>query len=258
MELEASSSFPYDLCYHHNLQGFIYSLLRGTDYEVLHDKGGCRFFSFSNIIPPTPMVKKESERNLVIASPDDYFIETLSKRLYRLVDKDVKIGPMTFTVKGNKSFRARLPDDGFSEFSLASGTPIVVRIPRYRYEEYGIKPKKDYEYAYWRKEYTPKVFIKQLEENLAKKYSGYAGLETDQVPTLEKLRFKKQVAIPLRMKSKEGTVIGTLWEFYLQPLNGHKRDMLQFGLDAGFGEMNSLGFGFMNLHEQRRSYDKNG
>ena len=249
--LEASSSFPYDLCYHHNLQGFIYSLLRGTEYAGIHDKDGCRFFSFSNLIPPTPIVKKGSRRSLVIASPDDHFIETLSQRLHQLAAKEARIGRMTFTVKRIKQFRTQLPIDRSCELTLASGTPIVVRIPRYRYGEYGIEPKKDYEYAYWRKEYTPTAFIKQLEENLAKKYSGYTGLETDPEPILEKLRFKKQVAVPLRMKGKESTVIGTLWEFYLQPLNGQKRDMLQFGLDAGFGEMNSLGFGFMNASNDR-------
>jgi len=251
VRLVASSSFPYDLGYHHNLQGLIYTLTRGTEYSGLHDQDGCRFFSFSNLIPPSPIVKKGSERSLIIASPDNHFIETLSEKLHQLSGREVRIGSMTFTVKSARPFDVALPENGFSEVTLTSGTPIIVRIPRYRYEEYGIEPKKNYDYAYWRKEYTPTAFIKQLEENLGKKYSEHTGLATEPEPILEKLRFKKQVAVPLRMKDKESTVIGTLWEFCLQPLNGQKRDILQFGLDAGFGEMNSLGFGFMNTSNGR-------
>jgi CRISPR-associated endoribonuclease Cas6 len=247
MRLCADSTFPYDHGYHHNLQGFIYTLTRGTEYSGLHDQDGCRFFSFSNLIPPSPIVKKGSGRSLVIASPDNRFIETLSGKLRQLSGREVRIGSMTFTVKGVRIFDLALPEDDFSEFTLTSGTPIVVRIPRYRYEEYGIKPRKDYEYAYWRKEYTPTAFVKQIEENLTKKYGEYTGKQPEPNPIFDRLRFKKQVAVPIQMKGTESTVIGTLWEFHLQPSNGPKRDILQLGLDAGFGEMNSLGFGFMNM-----------
>jgi CRISPR-associated endoribonuclease Cas6 len=252
VRLVASSSFPYDLGYHHNLQAFIYTLTRGTEYSGLHDQDGCRFFSFSNLIPPSPIVKKGSERSLIIASPDNHFIETLSKRLYQLSGREVRIGSMTFTVKGVRLFDLALPEDDFREFTLTSGTPIIVRIPRYRYEEYGIEPKKNYEYAYWRKEYTPTAFLKQVEENLTKKYGEYAGKQPEPNPIFDRLRFKKEVAIPIQMKGKESTVIGTLWEFHLQASNGQIRDILQLGLDAGFGEMNSLGFGFMNIAEHDR------
>jgi CRISPR/Cas system endoribonuclease Cas6 (RAMP superfamily) len=36
VKLEAASSFPYDLRYHHNLQGFIYAQIKGTNYSDLH------------------------------------------------------------------------------------------------------------------------------------------------------------------------------------------------------------------------------
>ncbi len=36
-------------------------------------------------------------------------------------------------------------------------------------------------------------------------------------------------------------------KFSFSYLGGEKRELLQFGLDAGFGEENSLGFGFMNV-----------
>ncbi|MEM3192943.1 MAG: CRISPR-associated endoribonuclease Cas6 [Candidatus Parvarchaeota archaeon] len=40
-------------------------------------------------------------------------------------------------------------------------------------------------------------------------------------------------------------MIGTVWEFGFEA--DVNRDMIQFALDVGLGERNSLGFGFMNL-----------
>jgi len=173
-------------------------------------------------------------------------IASLRDEAKRMDKGEIKIGGMAFRLEKSKTVETGIPE-GFGEFTLDSGTPIVVRIPRYRLKEYGITPSRDYDYVYWRKEHTPTPFIKQLEENLIKKYGEYSGRETDESPIFEKVRFLKQVAVPLHMNQRETTVIGALWEFLLRALDDRKRDMLQFALDAGFGEMNSLGFGFMNL-----------
>jgi len=233
--------------YHHNLQGFIYRLIKFSGYDGLHDRRGCKFFSFSNLIPPSRTVQPGSLKNLVIASPDSDFVRAVQSEAKKVEGTVIKIGAMNFRLLDSRLLDARLPED-FEECRLIAGTPIVVRIPRYRLPEYGIKPARDYEYVYWRKDYTPTAFVKQLEENLIKKYKEYCDMEAGTtMPLFEKLRFKKQVAIPLEMKGQEATIIGTLWDFHFNPLNGLKRDILQFGLDAGIGEMNSLGFGFMNL-----------
>ena len=184
----------------------------------------------------------------MIASPDSDFVRAMQSEAKKIEGTVIKIGAMNFRLLDSRLLDARLPED-FEEFRLITGTPIVARIPKYRLPEYGIEPARDYDYVYWRKEYTPTAFIKQLEENLAKKYNEYYSAEVEPPPIVEKLHFKKQVAVPLQMKSAETTIIGTLWEFLFSHLNGLKRYMIQFGLDAGFGEMNSLGFGFMNLHD---------
>jgi len=173
-------------------------------------------------------------------------IASLQDEVKRIIGEEIKIGDMTFRLQGLRMAETNVPGS-FEEFMLGSGTPIIVRIPRHRLEEYAITPTRDYDYIYWRKEHTLTPFIKQLEENLLKKYDEYSGTETDGTPIFEKVRFMKQVAVPLRIGVTETTVIGTLWEFYLRAFDDRKREMLQFGLDAGFGEMNSLGFGFMNL-----------
>jgi CRISPR-associated endoribonuclease Cas6 len=181
---------------------------------------------------------------------------TLMEKLRRFVGRTLGIGEMIFILEGFEPLEPRIPE-GYGECVISAGTPIVIRIPRYRCGEYTITPERDYAYVYWRKEYTPTAFIKQLEDNLAKKYMEYSGMKVESFPLFERLRFRKQVAVPLQMRSEETTVIGTLWDFHIQALNDLKRDILQFGLDAGLGEMNSLGFGFVNLHEQGRFHGKN-
>jgi len=252
MRLRADSTFSYNHGYHHNLQGFIYRLMRRVGYDDLHDRKGCKFFSFSNVIPPTRTIEKGSIRSVVVASPDEDLIRTMQGELEEMWGSDIKLGNMSFRLEGSRLFDIELPED-FHECTLIAGTPIVVRIPKYRLSQYEIDPARDYDYIYWRKEHTPTAFVNQLEENIVKKYKEYSSVEVKSLQIFEKLRFKKQVAVPLKMKGKETTVIGTLWEFHFQALNGSKREILQFGLDAGFGEMNSLGFGFMNVADGNAS-----
>jgi CRISPR-associated endoribonuclease Cas6 len=250
LTLRSTRSSPYDLSYHRNLQGFIYNLIRKAGYLDLHDKPGCKFFSFSNIIPPTPRIESGSRKSLVIASPYGALIEALNAEVERLLGVEVKIGNMRFRLDESALFEARLPDD-FSGCTLTSGTPIVVRIPRHRYQEYGIEPRKDYDYAYWREHYPLVAFVRQIDENLSKKYAEFRGENGHGEPLVESLGLEliKQVAVPLPIAEAQTTVIGTLWSFRLGHLNFAKRRIAEFGLDAGFGEMNSLGFGFMNLQK---------
>ena len=39
------------------------------------------------------------------------------------------------------------------------------------------------------------------------------------------------------------TIFATFWEFWIDEIN----ELIRFGLDAGIGERNTLGFGFLNL-----------
>jgi len=251
VRLRAQDTFPYELGYHHDFQGFIYGLLRGTSYESLHDKVRYKFFCFSNLVPPTRTISRDSLRTLVVSSPDDTFIRTIQERLVAHQGLPIKLGGMTFKVERAEHRRVMLPSSALEEIVLTSGTPIVVRIPPYRWKEYGIRPRKGYRFVYWRSEHTPTAFIRQLEENLVKKYSQYFSAEEQPGLSLfERLKFRKQVAVPLKMRGEESTIIGTLWDFRFGPMDDIKRRILQFGLDAGFGEMNSLGFGFMNITER--------
>jgi len=67
-------------------------------------------------------------------------------------------------------------------------------------------------------------------------------------PTLfQKIKFKKQISTKIRIHAEdlEQIIIGTTWEFGFDMYSNRK--LIQFALDCGLGERNSLGFGFMNL-----------
>jgi CRISPR-associated endoribonuclease Cas6 len=137
---------------------------------------------------------------------------------------------------------------------MITGTPIIIRIPREKYIKYGISPPSNYDYLYWKADHPLELFLSQLWVNLQKKYNEYTktniadrSLYHSNKPLsfFGELIFKKQISTKLFVKNTEQTVIGTTWEFLFE---GHKyREMIQFALDVGLGERNSMGFGFMNL-----------
>ena len=63
----------------------------------------------------------------------------------------------------------------------------------------------------------------------------------------DRLKFKKEVAVTLRMDNTEFIMIGTVWrsleKFNINRENG---DFYRFIMDCGLGEKNSMGFGFIN------------
>jgi len=236
----------YDKRYYHNLQGFIYSLLKGTAYDDLHNKGSCKFFCFSNIFPHENM-KTEDSRKFMISSPDLPLVHLLKEKLdgIRETQKPINIGEMFFRVESVSTLKPKVG----KSCSLITGTPVVLRIPRDNYSKYGIVPTKEYPYLYWRKDYSFEAFLRQLEDNLTKKYNEFhkTGIKPEQI--FSQFFFKKQVCNHAIINGKEFKLIGSIWNFPLQGLSKQQQEIIQFGLDAGFGELNSLGFGFMNVVE---------
>jgi CRISPR-associated endoribonuclease Cas6 len=226
-------------------------LLDETPYVKLHDKRGYKFFCFSNIFPPED-AKAGATRNLLISSPDAGMINALEKSLKELQEdhKTANVGEMSFGIEA--IFRLE-PKIGRS-CTLITGTPIVVRIPKENYEKYGIKPSKDYDYVYWRKIYSLSAFVKQLEDNLLKKYKEFYGETIGETFTIfQKAEFLKQVSNSVVVDGREITIIGTLWRFAFESLDKKQARLLTFAIDCGFGELNPLGFGFVNLERPAKS-----
>ncbi len=244
-KLEAAKDCEYDLKYFHKLQGFIYSLLKTTEYSILHDKPGYKFFCFSNIFPIGDM-KVGDKRNLIISSPDRLFIKFLKEKLEKLADENrlINIGEMLFKIENASVVKTKLK----RSCRIISATPIVIRIPEKNYEKYGIPEKfRKKRYVYWRKEYAFDAFIKQLNENLFKKYNEFYKTKVEEFPLFEQFKFEKEVCNHIIIKGREVKMIGSIWEFIFSFLNKEQKKILEFGVDCGFGERNSLGFGFMNV-----------
>jgi CRISPR-associated endoribonuclease Cas6 len=253
--------------YHYHMQGFIYNLLRGSKFHYIHNKKGYKFFCFSNIFPVTRNLEKNDMRTMIISSPSTEFItyvyEILQQQSWNAA-AEIKIVNMRFRIDSVDKLIVTLPDD--SPFTLITGTPIIVRIPREKYKEYSIEPSNKYDYIYWRSEHPIDLFISQIENNLLKKYMEYYGPEDNganiqnireitstvqpsSFSFFQKIKFKKQVSTRLLMKDFEQIVIGTVWEFgFNVDVN---KTLIQFVLDTGLGERNSLGFGFINLNHAR-------
>lgn len=239
--------------YHYHLQGLIYGLIKGTRYEYIHDKDGFKFFCYSNIFPISNQIMKNDIRKMIISSPDPNFISVLDDQ-FNSFSKVINIGNMRFELDSVKRLEMKIPSH--LPFTMITGTPIIIRIPREKYAKYEIESSLDYEYIYWRKDYPIELFISQLWQNSLRKYTEYSKIDlahlrssedagTDVFQILNKLVFKKQISTKIVMKNTEHIVIGTVWEFQFQELEDPA--LIQFALDAGFGERNSIGFGFMNL-----------
>lgn len=245
IELIATKSFSYDLKYYHKLQGFIYSLLKETPYSILHDLKTYKFFCFSNIFPLSEnnLIKAGEKKFLIISSPDKFFIKTLEKKLNE-IDKCIHIGEMEFEIHKIKKLEIKIKNN----LRLISATPIIIRIPEKNYEKYNIPHKyRKKRYVYWRSIFTPEPFIKQLEENLIKKYKLFYKKDFEIDRIFEFLEFKRPVVSHVIISGKEQIFVGSIWEFWFSYLTKEQKEILKFGIDCGFGERNSLGFGFINV-----------
>jgi len=241
MRLKAAKGQCYDMMYHHKLQGFIYSMLRKSGYGELHDKKGYKFFSFSNIFPIKDMEEGESA-HLIIASPDQKLISSLEAALDDVAR--INIGEMSFELVGVRKLNTRLKR---GSLRLLTATPVIIRIPERNYERYKIpENERKARYVYWRPKYSFEAFVKQLTENMIKKFNEFHGTKVRINELFEQFVFRRATATNVVIGGRSYVMIGSMWEFIWSDMDEMQRKIIEFGMDAGFGERNSLGFGFVN------------
>jgi len=167
--------------------------------------------------------------------------------MIRLLNKELKskeeinIGEMQFKIEDISLFEPKIKNN----CRIISATPIIIRIPQKNYEKYNITS--DKKYIYWRPEYAFDVFVKQLEENLFKKYNEFYKTKLEEFPIFEQFKFKKPTVNIVIIDQTERMLVGSIWEFWFSYLSNEQKKLLEFGIDCGFGERNSLGFGFVNV-----------
>jgi len=235
--------------YYLQIQGLIYNFLKDTEFKKIHDSKLYKFFCFSNIFPEKNSHSDNSKKsfyNLIISSPNKGFLKVLAQNFIKR--EEIKIGETIFTLKEIKFFNLPIKKRKKS-LKIISTSPIIIRIPKKRYQEYGISSKTSYPSLYWRSEYPLEAFIRQLEANIFKKYKEYYQKEIEEFPIFQKFLFKKSVSIPLELHHQKVNFIGSLWEFHFDFLDEKTKEILEFAIDCGFGEKNSMGFGFVNLEK---------
>ncbi len=95
-----------------------------------------------------------------------------------------------------------------------------------------------------RQSFPLEIFLKQLEDNLKRKFYNYYGIHTNSSLNFEWFTFKKQISTKLLIHKTSHIIIGSVWEFFID--QSKDKELFNFGIDAGFGERNTLGFGFIN------------
>jgi CRISPR-associated endoribonuclease Cas6 len=230
---------------YHKLQGFVYSLLQESGFPLLHDKSGYKPFCFSNIFPFGD-TKEGDVRHFMISSPSRAIIEHLAHHLTTAhAEMPIHIGDCTFSLDDVRVIETML---GHDPVRIVCATPILLRIPEYNYDLYAVpegerKPR----YVYWRPQISFEAFIKQLSENLIKKYNQSYGTSIGEYALFQEFLFKKTVHTRYIIDGKSYGAAGSMWEFSWSRMDNVQRRVIEFGLDAGFGERNSFGFGFVNV-----------
>ncbi len=229
---------------YNKLQGFVYRLLQESGYAGIHDKEGYKYFSFSNIFPHGDM-KAGDIRNFILASPNRGVIEAVARHLAACRDNPIHIGDCSFAFHRLDSLDHTLPP---APVRIASATPIIIRIPEYNYDTYNVPDaERRPRYVYWRPRISFDAFVKQLSENLIKKYNEYYGTEIAVTNLFEQFFFRKPVHTRLIIEGKSYGVAASMWEFSWSHPTPIQKKVIGFGLDAGLGERNSFGFGFVNV-----------
>ena len=183
---------------------------------------------------------------LLVASPNDMLIESLEAPLRGLSasKRRINIGEMSFEVVKLKKLETKLRRN---DLRVLTATPVIIRIPERNYERYGIpEGERKARYVYWRPKYSFEAFLKQLSENLIKKFNDFYGTKLSEYELFERFVFRRVTATKVVIDGREHVLVGSMWEFRWDYMDETQRRVIEFGLDAGFGERNSLGFGFVN------------
>lgn len=253
--LRARTNTTYQNDYHHKLRGRIWGALEDTEYESAHDTNDPPGFSFSNPFPPRDMAEGD-ERTLIVSAPQEGLLSAVATDLQE--NPELNVGEMPFTVEDLSPITPDVGEPG-SSGTIETGTGLLVRIPPWRCDDYGIENPGE-EAVYWRPEHTIEPLREQLESNLDKKH-GLFGPEYLPGPSetdgdlFEGYELLKTFAVPLQVTTDQKlTYVLSKWQFDYTVTDDHHRRHLNLALDCGLGERNALGLGFCNLVEKRDPY----
>lgn len=236
--LTARNDHTYFNKYNHKLQGRLYNDLKQAGYENIHRDEGPKCFSYSNIFPPRDAEEGDTRR-FIFASIDE---ELVTEVAYGLCSEpEVNIGPMAYKAEEAITLNPSVKERG----TLTTGTPIILRMDAEDARQEGIDPE-DYDRIYWRKEHGMDLFFDRLYSNLQSKYRAVYDDEPPDPPYFSGYSLDRSVAKPVSFADGDVEFIGGEWTFEYELQGQDHRRILNLALDVGLGELNGLGFGFMN------------
>ncbi|MGQ4555817.1 CRISPR-associated endoribonuclease Cas6 [Halobellus sp. GM3] len=254
--LSARADAAYDNAYHHKLRGRMWRALEGTAFEDVHDTNEPPGFVFSNPFPPGNM-REGDERTLLVASPDEELLAHVAENLKEY--PELNVGEMPFTVEDLSVLSPDVGEPGSSGV-LETGTGLLVRIPPWRCDDYGIAHPGEDTAVYWQPEHGTKPLRKQLASNLDQKHARHAlehlpGPSDRPGELFDGYELIKTFAVPVEVtQGQTMTYVLSKWRLQYTVRDDHHRRHLNLALDCGLGERNGLGLGFINVSEKRGPY----
>jgi len=204
------------------IQGFFYYLfLLSEKLKYKHEEKGIKFFCFSDVF------MKDNYYYLLFSSPSKEIVNEVYSVLKKL--EYFYIGYTLFKKESVKKINLKIG----KRIQWETGSPVVVY-----YKDRPFSFVKDKEWD---------VFFQRLRENAIKKFEIFYGekIEIDEI--FDRVEFKKSVSIPLQKDERKFLIFGSTWKLLEKSYVGkNERRFYKFIMDAGIGEKNSLGFGFVS------------
>ncbi len=214
----------------YSLQSAIYYILRDEGMGDYHNRKGFKFFSFSDFFP-SGSLEKGKKVNFMFSSPNPEIVLHLKRGLQRT--GVMYLNSSVLKVAGMELFAISSRQNAF-----ITGSPVVL------YEN-----NKQNVYFSFRDGGNFEFFLKRIKENAEKKYRAFTGNDSFSLkgPIFDSFKFGKEVAVRLNKSGKNFLMIGTVWKMLRkEKIERNELDFYRFIIDAGIGEKNSLGFGFLN------------
>jgi len=221
------------------------------EFDDLHDADHPVGICNSQIFPWGD-IEAGDKRNVLVSATDRDLLGAIGSGL--VDDREFHVGEMSFEIE---SVRPLSPDVGEpgTRGTLETGSGVLVRIPPWRHEEYGLTEESEGESLFWRPEYALEPFQRQITNNLDRKHDLFCpeylpGPSESGGELFEEFELLKTYALPLTVtEDSEQTVVLSKWRFGYRVRDDDHRRHLNLALDAGIGERNALGLGFINIVE---------
>ena len=248
VRLRVRRDAAYDNTYHHKARGRVWRALRDTKFDDTHDTNEPTGFCYSNPFPPSDM-EEGDQRTFLVSAPQDELLANVAEDF--ITDRELNIGEMPFYIEELTSVSPDVGEPG-SSGTIQSGTGLLVRIPPWRAEDYGIE-KRGGEAIFWRPKHSMEPLKTQLENNLDQKHDLFCpeylpGPSETDYDLFDTYELVKTFAIPVEVsQGQEMTYVLSKWRFGYTVRDDDHRRHLNLALDTGIGERNSLGLGFINI-----------